>query len=152
MHILHHTDLYSMCSNEWCFKKLPLKMMRIIFYPGSFWVGSTQESSMSQKPQSFLDRVPLGLHPQSGRWADPQATVYHPLQRRACLQGMFWHLGLRRELLFEESWQRLTDSQEEQAGARKTKNLTPEITRWQKANMRIGFFPHNLFFIRYFLH
>jgi hypothetical protein len=47
-----------------------------------------RRSSWSQKQQSFLDRVPLGLHPQPGGRADPQTSVYLPHQRRAYLQGV----------------------------------------------------------------
>jgi hypothetical protein len=44
--------------------------------------------------------------------------VHCPSKRRACLQRVLWSMGLRRELNSQECWQRLTESQKEQARAR----------------------------------
>jgi hypothetical protein len=75
-------------------------------------------SCRPQKQQNFLDRVSSGLHPQPGGRAEHQTSVHLPCQRRACLLRVLWPLGLRRELDSKECWQRLTESQEEQAPAR----------------------------------
>ena len=40
-----------------------------------------------QKQQSFLDRVPSGLHPQPGGRAETQTPGHLPCQRRISLQG-----------------------------------------------------------------
>lgn len=40
-----------------------------------------------QKKQGFLDRVPLGLHPQPGGRAEPQTPGHIPCQRKVGLQG-----------------------------------------------------------------
>jgi hypothetical protein len=43
-----------------------------------------------QKQQSFLDRVPSGLHPQPGGRAETQTPGLLPCQRRVGLQGRLW--------------------------------------------------------------
>ena len=74
-----------------------------------------------QKQQSFLDRVPSGLHLQPRGRTELQTSVYLPCQRRACQQRVLWPQGLRRELDSQECWQRLTESQEDK--------LQPETAR-----------------------
>jgi hypothetical protein len=66
-----------------------------------------------QKQHSFLDRVPSGLHLQPRGRAEIQTSVHLLCKRRACLQRVLWPLRLRRELDFQECWQRLTELQEE---------------------------------------
>jgi hypothetical protein len=43
-----------------------------------------------QKPQSFLDRIPSGLHLQPGGGAETQNPGHLPCQRRVSLQGGHW--------------------------------------------------------------
>ena len=57
-----------------------------------------------------LRRVSLqgGLWPQeSGGGYELQTSVYILCNRKACLQSMFWPQDHRRELVSQESWQRL---------------------------------------------
>jgi hypothetical protein len=91
-----------------------------------------------EKQQSFLDRVPLGLYPQQGGKGDLETSVYLPSQRRACLQGVLWPLGTQERaglpgLLTKTN--RLTGGTS--PSQRHLEHLTPEITRWLKANVRI---------------
>jgi hypothetical protein len=60
-----------------------------------------------------------GLWPQvSGGRSELQTSGHLPCKRRACLERVLWLLGLRWELDSQKCWQRLTESQEEQAPAR----------------------------------
>jgi hypothetical protein len=55
-----------------------------------------------QKQQSFLDRVPLGLHLQPGGRAELQTSVHLPCKMSACLKRVLWQLGLKRGLDCQE--------------------------------------------------
>jgi hypothetical protein len=66
------------------------------------WTGSLQTFIFSQETEL----------------AELQTSVYLPCQRWPCLQRVFLPLWLRRELDSPEYWQRLTESQEEQAPSR----------------------------------
>jgi hypothetical protein len=99
------------------------------------------------KQQSFLDRVPLCLYPQTGGRTETQTPRYFQCQRIVslqeglwlqysgsgselqssghlsckrivCLQRVLWPLLLGWELDSQECWQRLRESQEEQGPAR----------------------------------
>jgi hypothetical protein len=48
------------------------------------------ENTWWKKQQSFLDRVPSGLHPQSGGRAETQTAGHLPCQKRVSLQGGLW--------------------------------------------------------------
>jgi hypothetical protein len=94
----------SPCTNfksKWI-KDLHIKSDILIFYMGSFLGGSYKRVQEPQKQQS-LDRVHLGLHPQSGGIADPQISEYFPHQKRACLQGVLRPPGLMCDLHFLSS-------------------------------------------------
>jgi hypothetical protein len=58
------------------------------------------------------------LSQDSGDGSKLQISVHLPCKKRACLQRVLWPLGLKKELDSQECWQRLTESQEEQAPAR----------------------------------
>jgi hypothetical protein len=55
-------------------------------FPGLSQTSLLRRTRGPQKQQKFLDRVPLGLHPQPGGRADPQTSVHLHCKRRACLQ------------------------------------------------------------------
>jgi hypothetical protein len=89
-----------------------------VMTPGLSEISPHRRVHGQKKQQSFLDRVPSGLNLQPRGGSELQTSVHLPCKRRACLQRLLWPLGLRRELDSQESWQRLTESQEEQAPAR----------------------------------
>jgi hypothetical protein len=71
-----------------------------------------------QRQHIFWDRSCFGLHLQPGGRTGHQTCVHLPCKRRTCLQRVLWTLRLRRELDSQDCWQRLTESQEEQAPTR----------------------------------
>jgi hypothetical protein len=77
--------------------------------------------SRLQKQHSFWDR-----QKQHSFWDRPhfrlQISGYLPHQRRACLLRVLWPQRLRREMDSQDCWQRLTESQEEEAPARENYN------------------------------
>jgi hypothetical protein len=80
------------------------------------WTGSlpafilSQEAELRQRSLgTFLARgqsaLQGGCWPQdSGGRSELQNSVHFPYKRRACLQGVLWPLGLRRELDSQECW------------------------------------------------
>jgi hypothetical protein len=70
----------------------------------------------------LLGQGPTGLHLEPGGGAVPQPSVHWPCQERAGLPGMLTRVN------------RLTGGTN--ASQRQLEHLTPEITRWQKANVR----------------
>lgn len=63
-----------------------------------------------------------GLHLLPGGRSKLQIPVHLPCKRRVCLQRILWPLKLRRELVFQACWKRLTESREEQAPNRDNYN------------------------------
>jgi hypothetical protein len=63
--------------------------------------------------------------------------VHLPCKRRACLQRLLWPLRLRKELDSQDCWQANRITGGTNSNQRQLKQLTPEITRWRKANIRI---------------
>jgi hypothetical protein len=70
------------------------------------------------KLHSFWGRPCFGLHLLPGSRCTRQISVKLPYKRKAFLQRILWPLKLRRELVAQVCWQRLTESQEEQAPTR----------------------------------
>jgi hypothetical protein len=62
------------------------------------------------------------LHLQPRGRSERQTSVHFLCKRRACLKRVLWPLRLRRELDSQDCWQKLTESQEEQAPARDNYN------------------------------
>jgi hypothetical protein len=77
--------------------------------------GPFRPSSSARRQSWDPDHFPVmevglqgGLWPQSsGGGSELQTSVHLPYKRRACLQRVLWPLGLRREFVSQESWQRL---------------------------------------------
>jgi hypothetical protein len=98
-------------------------------------------SQVSQRPfcsgehsecrsNSFLDRVPSGIHSDPGGWADLQSSVHLPCQRWACTQWVLWPLGHKRELNSQKCWEANRNTGGASSSQRHLEHLTPEITRW----------------------
>jgi hypothetical protein len=100
--------------------------------PFFIWVpseaGPLRRTCRPQKQQSFLDRVPLGLHLQPGGGADPQSCVHLSCQRKMAYRefsdtGNQERAGLP-EVLTEGN--RLTGRTSSKQ--RQLEHLTPEVT------------------------
>jgi hypothetical protein len=155
----HSQPAASVLSGRWQPAPSWARIQQALAHPESWdhWDQSTQ------KQQSFLDRVPSSLHPQPEGRAKNKFPGHLPCQRRVGLQGGLWPqegdlssrildtFPAREELACREcsdhwdsgeSWlPRSTDRGYRITGGtsssqRKLEHLTPEITKWQKVNVK----------------
>jgi hypothetical protein len=83
--------------------------------------GGAETQTLGHLPCHRRVSLQGGLWPQdSGGREELQTSGHLPCKTRACLERVLWPLGLRRDLDSEEFWQRLTESQEDQAPARES--------------------------------
>jgi hypothetical protein len=94
---------------------LPTGLVQIPGIQVRIW--GLSEEGLHWRAHQPMYRVPSVLHPQPAGRADPRSSVHLPSQRRACLLGVLRPPGIRRKLVSQECWQRLTDSHEEKAPA-----------------------------------
>ena len=93
-----------------------------------------------QKQQNFLDRVPLGLHLHPKGRSEFQTSVFcaPSLKGKSLLAESTLPTGIQERVWLPGV---LTEANRITGGTsssqRQLKHLTPEITRWQKANIRI---------------
>jgi hypothetical protein len=97
--------------------------------PGLSESSPSRGTCWPQKQQSFLDRVPLGLHPQPGGRAETQTSGHLPCKSLPAERALTTGTQERIELagvLTEAN--RITGGT--RSNQRQLEHLTPEITRW----------------------